>query len=157
MKHLYQHSQVAWCQGFVELVEGEFSFLFKDGGFSIVKQDEARGGEICLVILASKDYQLKFIADRSRLEAMIGSADAVRSWENIIAGQIEWYGLRNFIEAVKGVPHRSAEELRQLGNRLFNTSLEAHLAELSRMLAPVHGDIQAVFRDGRYTALRKDL
>jgi|CXWK01.1.fsa_nt_gi hypothetical protein len=145
------------CRDFFQLVLKELEFLLEDGGFTPVKLDSARQGERCLVILASLDYQLKLIADRGTLESLIGSSEAARGWENIIDGNVEWYGLYNFIEVALDNHRSSPDEWRELGYRLFNMSLNAKMQEVAKLLAPIYRELTYIFHEGRLAEIKHEL
>lgn len=152
-----QNEPVKECSEFFHLIVKELGFLIEDGGFTAVKLGSARQGERCLVILASLDYQLKFIADRGTLESLIGSSEATRGWENVINDNIEWYGLYNFIEVVLDNHRSSPEEWRELGYRLFNMPLNAKVQEVAELLAPIFRELAYVFHEDRLAEVKHEL
>ncbi len=145
------------CRDFFQLVLNELEFLIEEGGFTPVKLDSAHQGERCLVILASSDYQLKLIADRGTLESLIGSSEAARGWENIIDGNVEWYGLYNFIEVALDNHRSSPNEWRELGYKLFNMPLNAKIQDVAKLLVPIYRELANTFHEGRLAEIKHEL
>jgi hypothetical protein len=145
----YVRLETKECADFLERIRSRFNYLFDEYGFEAFASDEDRVGEHCLVILQSSDLRIKFTFDQGSVEATLGPLSAPPSWEDLAAGEVVWFSMREVCEFLRGDPRPNLEDLKNLGNRLFAMSPDDQLEWLSELLRPVLGEAILLFRADR--------
>ncbi len=133
------------CAEFLEQIRHHFDYLFDQYGFAVVRTDEARAGEYCLVFLKSDHGLIRFEKELDSVDLLFGPLNAPIGWEHIVHGTRYWYPIRSLLAFLK----REHTDLEKVLRRVeFSLALEEQLEELSSMLRPVCDQVLDLFRYG---------
>ena len=133
------------CAEFLEQLRSHFGYLFDDHGFQPVATTGDRFGEHCLVVVQSSHFRIRFMVHQGRVEASLGALSAPPTWDDRAAGEVVWFSMREVCEFLRCDPCPSAEDLRELGERLFRMSADEYLEWLSDSLRPVMDQANQLF------------
>ncbi len=134
------------CEPMVEAVRQLYGYLFAEYGFQLVRCENQRQGEHCLIGLESNRARVKFEIDQGTPVAYFGTLDSPLGWANEVDGVTVWYNdnaLLNFVEHRAGAAapdaapagtttEWSTEDLLAAGA----ARLRPHAAELIAAMAP---------------------
>ncbi len=133
------------CQETLDQVRVELGFLFKDYGFRLIHQRDAKLGERCLFVFESPACRLRVISEFGGVGLEIGSVDAPTDWASAPVGKREWFGVDSVLEFTEG-RRPTLDEISEQGQALRSMTTEEQLRDLANRLRPMAKEVFGLFR-----------
>ena len=147
------------CEPWVVAIQNHYAYLFSEHGFQLVRCQDARQGEHCLIALESPLARIKFEIDQGTPVVYFGTLDSPLGWEQQVDGVTVWYvdnALLNFVESKSGAPAPAAAAATAAASGPANAaaprSTEALLAAGAERLRPHAAELIAAFAPDRPAA-----